>query len=145
MIKAVIFDLDGLMVDTEQMCFQLFKKVGKENLYNITDGGGGTSMPCSEETKRKISEANKGRHHSEETKRKMSEVHKGKKCKPRSDEWRRKQSEAHKGQHLSEEHRRKLSEINKRPKSEEWKKKMSEIMKGKRKGKHWRFVDGKRN
>ena len=36
MIKAVIFDLDGLMVDTEQMCFQLFKKVGNEHNIDIT-------------------------------------------------------------------------------------------------------------
>ena len=35
MIKAVIFDLDGLMVDTEQMCFQLYKKVGKEHNLDI--------------------------------------------------------------------------------------------------------------
>ena len=42
-------------------------------------------MPCSEETKRKISEANKGnpgpwegKQLSEETKRKISEAHKGK-------------------------------------------------------------------
>lgn len=36
MIKAVIFDLDGLMVDTEQMCYQLFKKVGKEHNIDVT-------------------------------------------------------------------------------------------------------------
>ena len=35
MIKAVIFDLDGLMVDTEQMCYQLFRKVGKEHGLDV--------------------------------------------------------------------------------------------------------------
>ena len=36
MIQAVIFDLDGLMVDTEQMCYQLFKKVGKEHGIDVS-------------------------------------------------------------------------------------------------------------
>ena len=84
--------------------------------------------PCSEETKRKISEAKKGVTRSEETKRKLSEAHKGK--------------------HLSEEHKRKLSEAmkgkNKGKKfgslSEERKKILSDAYKGK----HWKLVDGKR-
>ena len=37
-------------------------------------------VPHTEETKKKIAEANKGRHHSEETKRKISEANK-KSCK----------------------------------------------------------------
>lgn len=48
----------------------------------------------SEETKKKISEANKGKHLSEETKKKLSDVHKGK---PKSEEWKRKMSESQKG------------------------------------------------
>jgi hypothetical protein len=47
----------------------------------------------SDETKRKISEANKGRTHSEETKRKLSETQKGK---SHSEETKRKMSEAQK-------------------------------------------------
>ena len=47
----------------------------------------------SDETKRKLSEALKGKHHSEETKHKMSESHKGKHL---SDETKRKLSEARK-------------------------------------------------
>lgn len=51
--------------------------------YNLTDGGDGTSgFSLSEETKKKISDANKGKqswmkgkHHSEETRKKMSEIH----------------------------------------------------------------------
>lgn len=77
----------------------------------------------SEETKRKISEAQKGKPgkpHSEETKRKMSETRKGKpsgrKGKHHSEESKRKMSEAHKGKpnghkgkHHSEETKRKIS------------------------------------
>jgi hypothetical protein len=62
----------------------------------------------SEETKRKISEAQIGRKHSEETKRKISEAQIGRK---HSKETRRKLSEAQKGKKHSEETRRKLSNI----------------------------------
>jgi len=60
-----------------------------------------------EEHKRKISEANKGRVVSEETRRKIGEAHKGKKL---SGEHRRKISEAHKGKTLTEVHKRRISE-----------------------------------
>lgn len=63
--------------------------------------------PLSEETKKKISESQKGKKMSEETRRKMSESQKGKKM---SEETRRKLSESHKGKHPSEEHRKKISE-----------------------------------
>ena len=102
--------------------------------------------PRSEETKRKMSEAHKGKTHSEETKRKLSEVLKGR-LSPR------------KGKKLSEETKAKLSTALKgKPSgrkgetlSEEQKRKISESMKGKnkgkpspRKGKRWKLVDGKR-
>ena len=74
-----------------------------------------------EETKRKISESRKGRHFSEETKRKMSESHKGKKPYEMTEETKRKMSESHKGKntwmkgrHFSEETKRKMSEAHKR-------------------------------
>lgn len=57
--------------------------------------------PCSEEVKKKVSKANKGRHFSEESRKKMSEAKKGKptwsKGKKMSEESKRKNSEAHKG------------------------------------------------
>jgi hypothetical protein len=62
----------------------------------------------SEETRKRMSEASKGRTHSEETKKRMSEVHKN-----ISEETRRKLSEAHKGKTRSEETRRKISELKK--------------------------------
>ena len=89
----------------------------------------------SDETRRKISEANKGHTQSEETKRKMSEAKKGKKF---SEEHRRKISEANKGEnnpnfgkHHSEETKRKMSEAKKGKKfSEEHRRKISEANKG---------------
>lgn len=90
----------------------------------------------SEETKKKISEANKGKTFSEEHKRKISEAKKGK-------------SNGRKGKHFSEETRRKMSEARKRkPKSEEWRRKHSEANRGKHQDnrckRHWKLVDGKR-
>ena len=82
--------------------------------YNMTDGGGGTSgyiFSLTEEQKKKISEANKGKtpwnkgkHHSEETKRKISEAQKGKKLPPRSEEYRKKMSKSKLGIKFSNEH-----------------------------------------
>ncbi len=68
------------------------KDLGTGILYNKTDGGDGSSNP-SAETRRKMSEALKG--------------------KPRSKEIRRKISEAKKGKQFSEEHKKKLSEVKK--------------------------------
>ena len=93
--------------------------------------------PCSEETKRKISEANKGKKHTEESKRKMR--------KPKSEEHKRNISEGHKGQipwnkgkKHTEEAKRKMSEAHKgqipwmkgNKHTEEAKRKMSEAKKG---------------
>lgn len=83
--------------------------------YNITKGGEGTKgwVP-SDETRRKISEANKGKnnywygkHHSEETKKKMSKASKGK---SKSEEHKKKLSEANKGQKHTQERRKKIRE-----------------------------------
>ena len=72
----------------------------------------------SEEHRRKLSESQKGHTVNEETRKKMSEAKKGKKL---SEETRKKISEAKKGEnhpmygmHFSEEHRRKISEAMKR-------------------------------
>lgn len=141
--------------------------------YNIADGGyGSAGFHHTEETKRRLSEANKGKPKSDETKRKLSEAHKGKQV---SEETKRKLSEAHKGNHPSEETSQKMSEARKgKHKSEEWRRKVSEAQKGRKlseehrrklseahkgktpwnkgkkgaqqawnKGKHWKPVDGK--
>ena len=57
-----------------------YRDFSNNYLTNFTWGGEGTSgIKCSEERKKKISKANKGRKRSEEAKRKNSESHKGKK------------------------------------------------------------------
>ena len=94
------------------------------------------NMNMSEETRRKISEANRRRTLSDETRKKMSESLKGRTI---SDECRRKISEAKKGRKFTEEHRIKLSEAHKgkpsamkgRTHSEETRKKISAANKGK--------------
>ena len=80
----------------------------------------------SDETRKKMSEANKGRTFSEETRRKMSESHKN-----MSEETRRKLSEAQKGRTCSDETRKKISDAKKGKKfSEEHRRKISEAIKG---------------
>lgn len=131
------------------------EKVGVENCYNITNGGEGFHGQHTEEAKRRMSEAQKGKHLSEETKKKISEGNKGKHI---SEEQKKKISEAlkgkpgtssgMKGKHHTEEARRKNSEAHKgqtpwnkgKKFSEETKRKLSEY----KKGKHWKLVDGKR-
>lgn len=106
--------------------------------YNMTDGGEGRNgSSVSEETRKKLSECNKGKHHSEETRKKISENNKGKIF---SEKTRKKMSEAHKGEksyiygkHLSEETRKKMSKAKKGKKlSEEHKKKLSESQKNRK-------------
>ena len=101
-----------------------------EELIFLTSSEHSSLHKPSEETKKKISEANKGKrigkdnsfygkHHSEDTKKKISEAKKGKQ--------------------LSEETRNKMSEAKKNM-SEETKNKLSEAQKGK----HW-YNNGKEN
>lgn len=129
--------------------------------YNNSSGGEKSSLGCkySEEIRKKMSEAHKGKslgkehrkHVVEATKKKwadpeyrkhMSEVQKKvhsdpeylrKQSEVRSDpEYRRKLSEAHKGKVLSEETKKKMSEAQKKIHSDpEYRKHMSEIKKGK--------------
>ena len=115
------------------------------NGYNLDTGGNGVGSP-SGETRRKLSEANKGKKRSEETKQKISASKTGENHpnygKPRSEETKRKMSENHPMKRP--EARRKLSEARKgennpmygrtgenhpnygKPRSEETKRKMSE-------------------
>ena len=65
------------------------------------------------EAKIKIGHASRGRKFSDDHRRKISEANKGKSVKPVSDETRRKISESGKGRVVSDETRRKISESNK--------------------------------
>ena len=104
--------------------------------------GNFSGIQHSEETKKKMSEAHKGKHHTEESRKKMSEAHKGKeswiKGKHLYEETRNKLSESHKGKVFSIEHCRKLSEAHKgKHRSDEAKRKISEA----RKGKTWKLIN----
>lgn len=105
--------------------------------YNHSSGGEKSASGCirSEETRKKMSEALKGKTHSEETRRKISEALKGKPHKPFSEEAKRHMSEAKKGKPhkpCSEEARKHMSEAaKKKAKDPEYRKKLSEAQKGK--------------
>lgn len=71
----------------EKFYIKLFKSNERDFGYNINEGGEGNSRPCKEETKIKISKANKGKllgeknpmygkTHTKEVKKKMSEINK---------------------------------------------------------------------
>jgi group I intron endonuclease len=93
------------------------------NGYNLTRGGDGCiGREVSKETRRKISEAHRGRTHTEETRRKLSEAAKGKKKTPEHAANISKGKTGSKRKPFSEEHRRKLSEAAKR----DWKKRKKE-------------------
>jgi group I intron endonuclease len=108
--------------ELEQYMIQWYNTANPNYGYNISLGG--ESNNFSEATKKKISEAHKGKVVSEETRKKLSE--------------------ANKGRVLSEEHRRKIGEANKgennhmygKHLSEETKRKMRESRKGKYAGKN---------
>jgi group I intron endonuclease len=101
----------------------------RNDTYNKARGGGRNGpVEHSEETRKKMSEAKKGRNHSEETRKKMSEMRKGRRP---SEEHRRKNIEANRGKKRSEETRKKISESKKGKKfSEEHCRKISEGLKG---------------
>lgn len=83
--------------------------------YNLTSGGDGFAGHHTEEAKRKIGEAHKGKPHTERQKQLMSEA--AKRRPPMPEDVRKKISEKHKGMHgywlgkkRSEEDRKKMSE-----------------------------------
>jgi len=129
------------------------KDLGTGILRNKTDGGDGASGTIkSEETRRKIGEAKKGKNNPQYGKRGKNSHNYGKSP---SEETRKKLSERQKGEKnhnygkiFSEETRRKMSEVNKgennpmygKSRSEESRKKQSEALKGKYGGeKHYLY------
>ena len=85
------------------------RDLGKGTLINFTNGGEGSSgMIISEETRKKKSEASKGRKNSEETINRMKIAQQN-----RSDETKQKMSKSMKGRKFSDETKQKLSEAKK--------------------------------
>ena len=110
--------------------------------YNITNGGGGTNgWTPSEETRKRLSEINKGKTLSEETKRKLSELRSGKEHSEETKEKMRKNNAKYwKDKQMSEETKEKMRKNNAKywkdkQMSEETKEKLSVARKGKYKGK----------
>lgn len=106
------------------------RDLGLGTLVNMTNGGDGVKgVRRSVETRKKLSESNKGKTLSVETRKKMSEAQKGPK---HTAETRKKMSESHKGRTHSAETRKKISEASKgKTLSAETRKKLSKANKGK--------------
>ena len=133
--------------DNEQECLDkevlLIKEIGLGNLCNLTEGGEGISgFKLSEETRRKMSEAKKGKKRvfSKEHREKLSKANTGKegywKGKNLSKETKDKMSEAKKGKTFTDEHKNNLStSLTGREVSEEAKKNMSDAAKRRNKKK----------
>ena len=144
--KAVISKLTslGLAVDvriiqsdlTHEEAFSLeierIALYGRDNLCNMTDGGDGATEPT-EETRKKISEANKNKVFSEEYRKKLSIAAHNRKIGPLTEEHKRKIGESGKGRKFTEEHKEKISNSLKgkkrTPMSKESRKKMSVFQK----------------
>lgn len=100
--------------EMEIFFIKLFKSNEKKHGYNLTDGGEGTSgRIVSEETRRIISEKNKGKKLTEEQKEHLRQINLGKR---QSEETKRKRSESMKGKKhphkrvFSEEEKKRLSD-----------------------------------
>lgn len=112
-IKEIEVSNDKEWAKREIFWIKQYRKIN--NLLNLSDGGeSNLNYICSEETKRKISESNKGKHDywkgkkmSDEHKQKISQGGYGKK---RSEITKKNISNSLKGRKLSESHKLKLSE-----------------------------------
>lgn len=99
------------------------------SLYNLTDGGeGNLGWIPTKETRDKIGIANSKRIISDETRKKLSEAGKGRK---HTEEAKKKIGLIHKGKIISEEAKKKIGEANsKYTRDDSYRKKMSEVKKG---------------
>lgn len=119
---------------TEAWLIQTYALDGNCANLRLEDG---TTYSHSEETRRRISESQKGKVIGEESRRKMSEA--GRRRAPISDETRRKLSDAQRGKKYSEESRRKISKaLRGKPRSEEHCRKLSEAGRGRTRSKETR-------
>lgn len=112
------------------------RDLGNGVLVNMTAGGDGiVGAIRSEETRKKVADALRGKKHSEEHRRKNREAQWGKKRGEFSEEHKRRLSEASRGKKHPEERRRKNSEAQRGKRlSEETRKKVGDAQRGKGKG-----------
>lgn len=109
LVAHLLFDLpkdEFIHKEIEQIILNLF--LHEENCLNINEtAGGGCIVPMTNERKRKIGEANKGKTYerTQEHKKKISESLKGHTV---TDETKKKISQSHLGKTLSKDHREKL-------------------------------------
>lgn len=133
----------------ERELIAFYKSNNREYGYNI-DNGGKSKGRCSEETKKLLSEIQKGWKPSEYMLQRAKEVNTGRHCSKEtrekirlsnigkivSNESKLKMSNSHKGKHLADSHKEHISEKVKKSWTAERRKHMSEISKG-RKGPTW--------
>jgi len=102
---------EELAFEGEKMLIAYYGRIDQETgcLRNLTDGGEGI-VGKSEEQRRKIGEAQRGKRVSEETRRKQSEAARRRPHLRASEETRRKISEARLGMKFSKEHRRHIGD-----------------------------------
>lgn len=82
-LEAVYSSEECTWEEREKKWIALFRSIGGPKLTNHTDGGEGASgLVFSEETRKRIAEANRGRTHSPESIEKIRAAHKGKKKTP---------------------------------------------------------------
>lgn len=93
----------SVLLDREEFWIRFYKATEQRRGYNVTHRGTcRINVKCSEQTKRKIGDANKGRKASIETREKLSEMRKGKKhwqygkSGPETSFWGKKLSDSHK-------------------------------------------------
>ena len=118
-ITHEVFEVDSKeeMYYAEKYLIAYYHTTESKYGYNHSSGGEGGSLGCTR---------------SEETRKKMSQAKKGKPGKPRSEETKKRISEANKGQIRSEESRQRIAENNRRKaKDPEYRRKISEAKKGK--------------
>ena len=113
--KVIECETPEEMWEMERELIKKYDTTNPEHGYNCSTGGDKSAF---------------GFHPSEKTRKKLSDALKGRKKPPISEETRKKLSESHKDKHPTEETRRKMSEANKPPFTEEHKRRISESKKG---------------
>lgn len=131
--KIILEECDRPMFK-ERETYWISKYDSVDNGYNIIHGSASGERPLgirmSEETKRKIGDANRGHRHTDDARRRMSESRRGK---PKPEGFGEKVAEALRGVKHTDERRRNISQslVGKPKWSEEDKRKMSEARTGK--------------